>query len=351
MKYILAPYVRIGIDNDGMYFGFGSIQKVIKNKEFAEIILNSANFFINPHTFDELKEYLTVECNVSIEDYSKVEKILSEGHYLIGENTYDREDRYSRHSLYYSLYDNDATGVQEKLKNKHVAILGCGGIGNQVSISLATAGVGKLTLIDFDIIEKSNLTRQIMFTEADVGDYKCKVLKRELLKRNSEIIIDTVHLKITGDKFIIPKCDLAVVSADSFGLVDDFNKYAIDNNLPYLNVGYIQDVAVWGPFVIPKKTGCMACNNIISTRKSNYDPHQWERIKNINMRSQAPSIGAINMLSSAHATLDILRFLGEYGEIASLNKRIGIWTDNLRIEIQECNRNPKCAICGDIIEE
>ncbi|WP_273789640.1 ThiF family adenylyltransferase [Bartonella sp. ML70XJBT] len=76
-------------------------------------------------------------------------------------------NRYSRSHLHYQSYGMHPASVQHTLLQKSVVILGRGGIGNHVSAMLAASGVGKLTLVDNDVIELTNLTRQILFTEED----------------------------------------------------------------------------------------------------------------------------------------------------------------------------------------
>jgi len=344
-KYILGPYVRIGYDNMKLYVGFGSIQQIIEDEEMQNYILKTAEFWCSPRTEDEIKAFLHEKHGVEYDKTDEIITFFKEGNYIISSD-YDKNDRYSRHSLYYSLSGGKPKEVQEKLSQKHVLIIGCGGIGTQVSCALATAGVGEITLIDYDRIEISNLTRQILFTESDEGKFKTQVLKQELEKRNSEIIINAIHQKIEDFNTELPKCDLAIISADSLGLVDKFNTYAVENNIPYLNVGYVQDIAVWGPFVIPGKTSCMACQKLVSTAPYKENQEYWKSIRTINSRSQAPSIGGINMLAASFAVLDALKFLGEYGYISSLNRRVGLWTHNLKIEFQTCIRNTNCPVCG-----
>ena len=74
--------------------------------------------------------------------------------------------------------------AQEKLKLANVLIIGCGGIGCTTAELLARAGVGKISLIDADSIEISNLQRQIAYTPANVGFYKAEILAKRLMQIN-----------------------------------------------------------------------------------------------------------------------------------------------------------------------
>lgn len=103
--------------------------------------------------------------------------------------------RYSRQIM---LPGVDLDG-QEMLSVARVTLVGAGGLGNAVALYLAAAGVGHLRLIDDDVIETSNLARQIAYTDADVGQFKVEVLKRETLLRNPTAQVEAVRDRLTQD--------------------------------------------------------------------------------------------------------------------------------------------------------
>jgi adenylyltransferase/sulfurtransferase len=98
--------------------------------------------------------------------------------------------RYSRHLL---LPDFSAK-EQEKLKRSRVLIVGAGGLGNPVAQYLAAAGVGNITLMDDDIIELSNLPRQVLFAEQDLGQPKVSVMASRLRHLNSNVSINALPI-------------------------------------------------------------------------------------------------------------------------------------------------------------
>ena len=103
------------------------------------------------------------------------------------------ENRYQRQSQVAQL----GPDAQEKLANAHVLIVGAGGLGSPVSLYLAGAGIGKITLVDPDHVSLSNLHRQILFTESDLGEDKATVGKARLTQLNSDIEIESVAEAIT----------------------------------------------------------------------------------------------------------------------------------------------------------
>ena len=104
------------------------------------------------------------------------------------------EGRYERNKK--TLSDED----QLKLATSCVAIVGCGGLGGYIAEELARIGVGRLVLIDGDRLEVSNLNRQIMATELNIGQWKVDAAKERLQSVNSEVVIEVVRGWFEEDK-------------------------------------------------------------------------------------------------------------------------------------------------------
>jgi len=113
--------------------------------------------------------------------------------------------RYSRQILLPQL---DIVG-QQKLLNSHVLIIGLGGLGSPVSMYLAAAGVGHLTLVDDDDVELSNLQRQIVHGQGDIGRSKVISAADTLKEINNEIELELVDERLEGERL-----ELAVIAAD-----------------------------------------------------------------------------------------------------------------------------------------
>jgi sulfur carrier protein ThiS adenylyltransferase len=89
-------------------------------------------------------------------------------------------------------------GVHQQLKSGHVAVAGCGGLGSHVAVMLARMGVGHLLLVDFDLVEPSNLNRQ-HYTVAHLGQPKTQALKSQLAEINPFIEVLTKNIKVTAE--------------------------------------------------------------------------------------------------------------------------------------------------------
>ncbi len=122
--------------------------------------------------------------------------------------------RYSRQQLV-----NQFTGeAQDRIRDACVLIVGAGGLGSPVSLFLAGAGVGKMILVDDDIVSVSNLHRQILYEESDVGRAKVVAAKRRLSSLNSEIDIEVVSQALTpmNARELVARASVIVDAADNF---------------------------------------------------------------------------------------------------------------------------------------
>ena len=123
-------------------------------------------------------------------------------------------DRYDR-LLHLSSFSKEKLFILQK---KKVLIVGVGGVGQHVATYLTTNGVTNLSIIDYDIVEISNLNRQILLTENDVGLPKVEVVKNALLNRNSEASITAINVKFTERNAtdLINGYDIVVDAVDSW---------------------------------------------------------------------------------------------------------------------------------------
>lgn len=122
--------------------------------------------------------------------------------------------RYSRHLLLPEI----GTKGQEKLKNARVLVIGAGGLGCPVLLYLAAAGVGKIGLVDNDVVDVTNLQRQILFDVADIGKSKAESAKAKLQKQNPLVAIDAFNTKLRVENAlsIFHKYDIVVDGTDNF---------------------------------------------------------------------------------------------------------------------------------------
>lgn len=123
-------------------------------------------------------------------------------------------ERYNRQIILPELGESG----QEKLKNAKVLIVGVGGLGSPIALYLTGAGVGNIGLIDDDVVSESNLQRQVLYSEAEVGMPKAIKAQKRLNALNSQIKIDAYNTRLTKDNAeeIIGKYDIVVDGCDNF---------------------------------------------------------------------------------------------------------------------------------------
>ena len=106
---------------------------------------------------------------------------------------------------------------QEKLSNSSILIIGVGGLGSAASLYLTISGIKKLTLVDFDSVDESNLSRQILFQQTDIGMNKAIAAKEKLKSFNENILIDAIETKLDEDKLreSIKSSDVIIDATDN----------------------------------------------------------------------------------------------------------------------------------------
>lgn len=144
----------------------------------------------------------------------------------------------SRYSRLLELKDIDLEQFLS-LAQKRVLIIGVGGVGQHVSTYLATNGVTNLTIVDYDKVELSNLNRQILLNELDLGKLKVDVVKSALIARNSEAHINSINLKVNESNIdgLVKDYDLVIDAVDNWKSKLIIAKACKDNKVPFLHIG------------------------------------------------------------------------------------------------------------------
>ena len=157
------------------------------------------------------------------------------------------------------LLDGWDIEAQERLKLANVLIVGCGGIGCTTAELLARAGVGKITLIDADTIEISNLQRQIAYTQNDVGFYKSEILAKRLQQINPFIQVEshTVKLDESNAEELILQQDLVLDGCDNFT-----TRYLVNQHCSHFQIPLISASAIGFQgqlFMVEGDSACYEC--------------------------------------------------------------------------------------------
>ncbi|MGE5340773.1 MAG: sulfur carrier protein ThiS adenylyltransferase ThiF [Candidatus Omnitrophota bacterium] len=113
------------------------------------------------------------------------------------------------------IFERNVPGVRDVLSQKTVAIAGCGGSGSNAAVALVRAGIGKLIIADFDVVEISNLNRQYYFID-DIGKRKVEALSNHLLKINPTLTLETHCIELTKENMsgLFHAADLLIEAFD-----------------------------------------------------------------------------------------------------------------------------------------
>ncbi len=165
-------------------------------------------------------------------------------------------ERYSRQVMLEEIgYDG-----QLKLKNSKVCVVGVGGLGTPITTRLVAMGVGKLRIVDRDVIELSNLHRQTIFDESDIGRVKVEAAAKKLKQLNTSIEIEVLPVSVNDYTAleIVEGCDVVIDALDSVNARYSLNKACITKNIPFVT-GAAVGVSGQVFTIIPKETACYHC--------------------------------------------------------------------------------------------
>ena len=165
-------------------------------------------------------------------------------------------DRYSRQVM---LEEIGYQG-QQKLGAAKICVVGVGGLGNPITTRLVAMGIGTIRIIDRDVIELSNLHRQTMFDDSDVGEIKVEVAAKKLQKLNPNVKIEAFPISVNDYNAIevIDGCDVVIDALDSVNARYALNKACVEKNIPFVT-GAAVGVSGQVFTILPKQTACYHC--------------------------------------------------------------------------------------------
>jgi len=237
-------------------------------------------------------------------------------------------ERYRRQMM---LFGEDG---QERLKKAHIFIAGAGGLGSPVSIYLAVAGIGMITIIDMDVVEETNLNRQILHYDRDIGRKKTASAEEKLRELNPDIIINTIDVKIDASnaKKLVGNADGIVDAMDNYPTRYHLNEVAIVKKIPFFHGG-IRGFYGQATTIIPGTTPCLKC---IFPKPP--------------PREEFPVIGATAGIIGTIQSNEVIKYLTGTGDL--LTNRLFIW-DGMQSHAEEIRieRNPSCEACGGMGKE
>jgi molybdopterin/thiamine biosynthesis adenylyltransferase len=218
---------------------------------------------------------------------------------------------------------------QGKLKASRVVIVGVGGLGCASATYLTAAGVGHITIVDFDIVVLSDLNRQILYWQEEIGEKKVVVAQRKLSRLNPAVEITPVFARITGENVlgIIGKAQVVVDGLDNSATRLVVNSACVRLKIPYI-YGGVSRLRGMITTIVPGKTPCLAC----------LSP---EGIGGLGVLGVTPALIASLQVLEA---IKILRGLSP-----SLAGKLLLFNgDDMKFQLLEVKRNESCPVCSPL---
>ncbi len=240
--------------------------------------------------------------------------------------------RYSRHILL------DEWGVegQEKVAASHALIVGAGGLGSPAALYLASAGVGRITLVDHDQVDVTNLQRQIAHTEARVGQLKVESLRNAMGQINPEVIVTPLGQKADAAMLhsVVPTVDVVLDCTDNFETRQAINLACVTHAKPLVSGSALRfdgQLAVYD--TRHAEAPCYACV---------FPPQQkFEEVRCATMGVLAPLVGVVGSMQASEA-LKLLSGMRQttHGQLLLFN---ALHTEWQSIQTQ---RQVNCPVCS-----
>jgi molybdopterin/thiamine biosynthesis adenylyltransferase len=220
---------------------------------------------------------------------------------------------------------------QEKLKRTKVCIAGTGGLGSPTAIYLTAAGVGKICVVDNDRVDLTNLNRQILHWDKDVGKKKVTSAREKLKQINHEVDIEAIEETITETNVfqLVAGFDLIVDAMDNMPTRYLLNKAAIEKSIPFFH-GAVYGFEGRAMTIIPGETACLRCMYRGDVPKEKF-----------------PVIGVTPAVIGSIQATEVIKYIVGIGEL--LKNRLLIY-DGLDMKFTEftIKKDPQCEHCGHV---
>ena len=239
-------------------------------------------------------------------------------------------DRYSRQIM---LEEIGYQG-QLKLKQSRVCVVGVGGLGNPITARLAAMGVGKIRIIDRDVIELSNLHRQTMFNEDDVGQVKVETAAKKLRKLNPDIIIEELPISINDYTALdaVDGCDVVIDALDSVNARYSLNKACIEKKIPFVT-GAAVGVTGQSFTILPNESACYHCL---------FPALDEDSMPTCSIEGVHPSI--LSIISGIEVSEAVKIITGK--EPSLKDKVLHVDLENLIFDFTKVSKVAECSVCG-----
>lgn len=246
--------------------------------------------------------------------------------------TDDQRERYARHLM----LEGVGEAGQERLGAGRVLVIGAGGLGSPVVLYLAAAGVGTIGIADPDLVELSNLQRQIVHRTADLGRPKVESAREKMVAVNPEVTVETYPFRVmaSGIGELVARYDFVIDATDNFAAKFLINDACVLAGTPYSHGGILR-FAGQTMTVCPGASPCYRC--IFPESPAGETAVACSR---------AGVMGVLPGVIGTIQATEAVKYLLGIGDL--LAGRL-LTYDSLRLRFREVpvRRNPDCPVCGE----
>ncbi|MGH8855102.1 MAG: HesA/MoeB/ThiF family protein [Telluria sp.] len=240
--------------------------------------------------------------------------------------------RYSRHIL----LDDIGIEGQQRLLDAHALVIGAGGLGSPAALYLASSGIGHITLVDDDVVDLTNLQRQVMHTTARIGQPKADSGRAALLAINPEIEVTALRERAAGERLdaLVRAATVVLDCSDNFATRHAVNRACVAAGKPLVSGAVIRFDGQLSVFDTSKPDNpCYAC---LFPEDSSFQDAACS-----SMGVFAPLVGVVGAMQAAEA-MKVVAGIGEVlaGRLLLLDGRAMEWT------AVKVARNPSCPVCA-----
>ncbi len=261
--------------------------------------------------------------------------------------------RFDRQLRYFSDIGGDLTPseCQRRLREAKVAVLGVGGLGGWSAWSLACCGIGEMWLVDGDRVEVSNLNRQILYTEADLGLLKVEAAARRLRSFNSSMRVTATARRLESEVEIadfIADADVVIDAADwpAHDIERWCNSACFEAGIPYITMSHFPPIARVGPLYVPGETGCFACQETAYRRE--YPLFDVAVEQRRAQPSPAATLGPACGLIGGQVGMEIVHLLTGLSRPSTQGVAHIYDLRTMEVKREDVVPEPDCPICGDL---
>ena len=353
-KFRLRASVALVYNNGILHLFRTNVRENIFLEINFEHIVDVLLQFDGLHTIEEIAYKNNIDINIlsQLVTYLNTKFVLIEEDELYPENLIKNKYRIINFLEDFCFKTSDVIQKIENLKQKQVLIVGLGAVGTWIADILARNGVENFILMDNDIVDISNLHRQHMYFEEDIGKFKVDCVETQLKNLNDKINIIKIKKKLEKDSFdkFNYHCDFVINCAD-YPSVDYttniIGEFCMKKNIPHIvGGGYNLHLTLIGQTVLPYKTACYECFN---TKLQEINNFVTKGLKKLNRKNRKiGSFAPLSTISASLSTLDIFKILCDIDNfVVNDSKRIEFNIKSMDFNIMQIDKNPNCQICSE----